>query len=69
MRVSAFPKSKRSASKQNVVENSIGEKLIFDKEPAQIDFPNVVITIPKMMRKKWYKVAKSSWSRARAIDE
>ena len=41
--------------KQNVVENSIGEKLIFDKEPAQIDFPNVVITIPENDAEKWYK--------------
>jgi hypothetical protein len=41
--------------KQNVVENTIGEKLIFDKEPAQIDFPNVILTIPESDAEKWYK--------------
>jgi hypothetical protein len=41
--------------KQNVVENTIGEKLIFDKEPAQIDFPNVILTVPESDAEKWYK--------------
>lgn len=41
--------------KQNVVENTIGERLIFDKEPAQIDFPNVILTLPESDAEKWYK--------------
>ena len=41
--------------KQNVIENTIGEKLIFDKEPAQIDFPNVILTVPESDAEKWYK--------------
>lgn len=41
--------------KQQVVENTIGEKLIFDKEPAQIDFPNVILTLPENDAEKWYK--------------
>ena len=41
--------------KQNIVENTIGERLIFQKEPAQIDFPNVVVTIPENEIEPWYK--------------
>lgn len=41
--------------KQNVVDNAIGERLIFQKEPAQIDFPNVVFTIPEVDAEPWYK--------------
>lgn len=41
--------------KQNVVDNAIGERLIFQKEPAQIDFPNVVFTIPEVDAAPWYK--------------
>jgi hypothetical protein len=41
--------------KQNIVENTIGERLIFQKEPAQIDFPNVVFTLPERVADPWYK--------------
>jgi hypothetical protein len=41
--------------KQNIIENTIGERLIFQKEPAQIDFPNVVFTIPESQAEPWYK--------------
>lgn len=41
--------------KQNIVDNTIGERLIFEKEPAQIDFPNLVITIPEVDIEPWYK--------------
>jgi len=40
--------------KQNIVDNAIGERLIFQKEPAQIDFPSVIITIPENDIKPWY---------------
>lgn len=41
--------------KQMVVDNTIGERLLFQKEPAQIQFPNVVFTIPEMFAEPWYK--------------
>lgn len=41
--------------KQNVVDNAVGERLIFQKEPAQIDFPNVVFTIPEVDAEPFYK--------------
>lgn len=41
--------------KQNIVENAIGERLIYEKEPAQIDFPNLVISIPEIDIAPWYK--------------
>lgn len=41
--------------KQNVVDNAIGERLIFQKEPAQIDFPNLVFYIPEVDAEPWYK--------------
>lgn len=41
--------------KQNIVENAIGERLIYQKEPAQIDFPSLIITIPENEIEPWYK--------------
>lgn len=41
--------------KQNVIENTIGERLIFQKEPAQIDFPNLIFSIPESQADPWYK--------------
>lgn len=41
--------------KQNIVDNAIGERLLFQKEPAQIDFPNVVFYIPEVDAEPWYK--------------
>lgn len=41
--------------KQNIVDNTIGERLLFEKEPAQIDFPNVVFYIPEVDAGPWYK--------------
>jgi hypothetical protein len=45
--------------KQNIVENAIGERLIFQKEPAQIDFPSLIISIPENEIEPWYKWHKS----------
>jgi hypothetical protein len=41
--------------KQNIVDNTIGERLIYQKEPAQIDFPNLSITIAENDIEPWYK--------------
>ena len=41
--------------KQNIVENSIGERLLYQKEPAQIDFPNIVFYLPESDAEPWYK--------------
>lgn len=41
--------------KQTVVENQIGERLVYEKEPAQIDFPNLVLTVPEADIEPWYK--------------
>ena len=40
--------------KQKVIDNAVGEDLVFEKEPAQIDFPNVVLTLPEADSKQWY---------------
>ncbi len=45
--------------KQKVVENAIGEELVFEKEPAQIDFPNLVLTVPEADAEGWYQWHKS----------
>jgi hypothetical protein len=45
--------------KQKVIENAVGEELVFDKEPAQIDFPNLVITLPEADAQGWYQWHKS----------
>lgn len=45
--------------KQKVIENSVGEELVFQKEPAQIDFPNLVVTLPEVDAKGWYDWHKS----------
>ena len=45
--------------KQNIVENAIGERLMYQKEPAQIDFPSLIITIPENDIEPWYKWHKS----------
>lgn len=42
--------------KQNVIENAIGERLIYDKEPAQIDFPNLVFSIAESEAEPFYKL-------------
>lgn len=49
--------------KQKVVENSIGEELVFEKEPSQIDFPNLVITVPEVDAQPWY-----DWHKSFVID-
>jgi hypothetical protein len=41
--------------KQTVIDNTIGERLIFQKEPAAIQFPNVIFTIPEIFADPWYK--------------
>ena len=55
--------------KQQVVENTIGEKLIFDKEPALIDFPNVIITVPENDADKWYKWHKEFVVEGKSLSE
>lgn len=41
--------------KQTVIDNAIGERLIFQKEPAAIQFPNVIFTIPEIFADPWYQ--------------
>jgi hypothetical protein len=41
--------------KQNIVDNTIGERLIYQKEPSQIEFPPVVFFIPESQAEPWYK--------------
>lgn len=41
--------------KQNIIDNTIGERLIFEREPSQIDFPNVSFTINEIDAEPWYK--------------
>ena len=50
--------------KQNIVENAIGERLMYQKEPAQIDFPSLVITIAGKRHRALVQVAqsRSSWT-------
>ena len=49
--------------KQKVIDNAVGEELVFEKEPAQIDFPNLVLTLPEADSKAWY-----DWHQAFVID-
>lgn len=49
--------------KQKVIDNAIGEELVFEKEPVQIDFPNLVLTLPEADAKAWY-----DWHHSFVID-
>jgi len=55
MHCSAVSKVEPLTIKQNLIENTVGERLICQREPAQIDFPNVVFTIPESAAEPWYK--------------
>jgi phage tail-like protein len=45
--------------KQKVVENPVGEFLVPDREAVQLDFPNLIVTIPEIDAEGWYKWHKS----------
>ncbi len=40
--------------KQSVVENTVGERLVYQKEPAQIEFPNLVFYITENNSEPWF---------------
>ncbi|HYM21537.1 MAG TPA: phage tail protein [Candidatus Kapabacteria bacterium] len=46
--------------KQKVVENPVGEMRTYEKEPAKLEFPNLVITIPESHSNGFYKWQKDS---------
>jgi len=41
--------------KQKVVENAVGEMRDFEKEPANLEIPNLVVTLPESHADGWYK--------------
>lgn len=41
--------------KQKIIENAVGEQRDYQREPASVEFPNLVVTVAQSHAESWYK--------------